>query len=120
MSDARVRYTKSEDRWWRTEWKPRCQHYVLVHSRPCQGTEGHEGPHWCYSESGGLCQHDADGLRFTPPSHKHYLSPIDMGQRYWRNFYDSQEVVDPETIAMLERGDVPEPDASVIRPVVEL
>ena len=120
-----VCYYQVDGRWIRKEIKCQCKINPFPFSQ-CQGTHGHKGVHWCYALDGSLrwSDHDNDpnpNLKlkgcsgFTPPGHKDYLSPADMENHCYRNYFIESVVLDSEVILMLNDGGTPELEASLIR-----
>lgn len=126
MKEKNVLYsTDGKGHWIRREWKAQCPHKVFM-SGKCQGVEGHEGDHWCYSPWGTYNWElqDQENIKDTdsvagscPPEHKSYISPKKMAKHYYMEYFDDTEVTDPKTIARLEKNKPPEKGATIFRPV---
>lgn len=111
MADA-MYSTDGEGYWIRREWAPQCEEKVFLTGR-CQGVKGHEGVHWHYKPNGSFAWSDNEddpqheGCSGTvPPGHADYSSPVEMQHEYWLSHFTDQQVVDPDEIARLERGDL--------------
>lgn len=122
---GRITYqTDGNGKWWKRVSAIRCTEEVFMHGQ-CQGVDGHDGLHWCYSECGSFCWDDNEydpkegGCSgTTPPDHEKYQSPQDMMKLYHGNLGgDWEEVVDIDLIAKLEADDVWDDNVGVIRPV---
>lgn len=109
--------TDGEGRWWVTEWQPQCPEKLIL-SRGCQGTAGHAGDHWSYTENGSYewCRTGAGG-GWTPPGHAHWVSPVDKHPDHYRKFRTTTEVTDLDLISRLEAGEVG--DASITKPCTD-
>lgn len=116
--------TDGKGKWLRREWKPQCPESVFILDK-CQGVEGHEGGHWCFTESGSyswsvnrdreLKGHEI-AASMTPPDHDNYRTPLEMQEHYYMNHFTDSEVTDPGEIARLERGEM-KCGESIDRPV---
>lgn len=127
-SGERVTYYElGPGRWLRRVWMPQCTARVFIYGR-CQGVKGHEGLHWRYSPSGDFdwannksdpgSNPDGEGVAgSTPPGHDDYVHPENMQDQYYVSQHVDTEVTDVGLIAMLEKGETPERDASIDRPV---
>ena len=111
--------TDGQGKWWRREWKRQCDQEVFFAGR-CQGVQGHKDVHWSYRPCGNFAWDDNDAdlkhdgcAGSTPPYHKEYKSPLEMQAHYYMNHYEDSEVEDPTILAMLEKGETPEKDASL-------
>lgn len=79
---------------------------------------GHTENHWCYNEKGHYCYQDQDrGCGSIPPSHKSYLTPLEMQPKCYLSNYTYTKVTDPTIVGNLEKDITPEPGASIDRPV---
>lgn len=114
-------------KWVMRVWAKQCQEEVMWTGK-CQGVEGHDGDHWCYSEDGSyhysIPKSEVNdrwgiGAGFTPPGHTEWKSPLEMAEKHHRRFYKQSEVADPELIERLNRGDI-HSNESLYRPVSEL
>jgi hypothetical protein len=129
--EDRIMYsTDGAGYWIKRVWKRQCPDEVFLHGR-CQGIEGHEGVHWCYSPCGSFCWSENENdptidktdkrrgvAGSTPPGHEKYKNPIDMMDAYYVSNYEDSEVTDPELIARLEADDE-DIQGSINRPVRE-
>lgn len=105
-------YGDGKGNWSKRVWADKCSENIWF-TGECQGVEGHEGDHWCYSKDGSynygvrgdLEAHDIAGGS-TPPGHKDWISPVDMADKYYMRFHEDTEVTDPELIARLNRGEI--------------
>ena len=118
-------YFDGKESWLRRDWAQQCSHKILL-LRRCQGVEGHDGDHWCFSPNGSYhwsrdndhpeYQRAASGM--TPPTSEDYRTPLEMNSYYHLNHYEDHEVTDPEELDRLNRGDF-RPEESVDRPCTE-
>ena len=119
-------YTDGKGRWLRREWKHQCTARVFLSGR-CQGVKGHKGLHWCYSPSGDFDWDDNDDdpkengcSGSTPPGAEGYVSPVKMEKHYYMSHHTDTEVTDKAVIAQLDKGNPPEKNASIDRPVTDI
>lgn len=118
--------TNGKGRWWKRVSAKRCVGEVFLHGQ-CQGVKGHKGVHWSFSPAGNFCWSDNEKdpqeggcSGSTPPSHKDYKSPLEMDKHHYSNLgSDWEEITDAELIARLDRDEILDDGASVIRPVTD-
>lgn len=119
-----ISYYSDGENWWRKTAAIRCTEEVFMHGQ-CQGVEGHDDVHWCYSECGSFCWDDNEydpkegGCSgSTPPDHEKYRSPQDMQKHYHANHGSEWEKIeDVDLIAKLEADEIVGENISVSRPV---
>ena len=110
--------TDGSGRWWVREWQAPCCGEVSAFGA-CQGVDGHDGDHWCYSASGGYIHVMPDGsLSMVPPDHKNYRTPLDMSKLRpqpgtW------VEVTDAAELARLNAGKLRPGESATRPPTVE-
>jgi len=117
MSDSlRTRYVSDGNgRWQKTVWQKQCPEDLILWGQ-CQGTLGHEGDHWAFRGNGSYCYHKPEGGGgMIPPGHSSWVSPVDKVKDYHMNFCTVHEVTDPDEIAGLESGTIPD-NSSIVLP----
>lgn len=109
-------YGNGKSHWVKRVRKPQCKHKIFL-AGECQGTEGHDGHHWCYRPDGSYFwdmteeqrknnKNDDAVCGSIPPDHKNYISPVDKTKDYHLKFYEDTVVTDPQEIARLDAGKI--------------
>lgn len=109
-----VMYRQREDGWYRQEWSQECNEKMIW--GVCQGVQGHEGEHWCYSARGDYCHAvKGQGSGSIPPGHAKWISPEKMKDKTAIANYTYTKVTDQKVVEGLEKNIAPEKGASFDR-----